>query len=125
LAICGESACTKRTQEQTKRNTGDVTKAVYKQFILNKVLPAIKEKWPQCHRNMAIKLQQDHAKSHRIHNDPEVLEKHTNMTVTVNLFDQPPNSLDLNVLDLGDTLLPSMLSSRNNSREQLMILLQQ
>jgi hypothetical protein len=125
LAICGESACTKRTQEQTKRNTGDVTKAVYKQFILNKVLPAIKEKWPQCHRNMAIKLQQDHEKSHRIHNDPEVLEKHTNMTVTVNLFDQPPNSLDLNVLDLGDTLLPSMLSSRNNSREQLMILLQQ
>jgi hypothetical protein len=36
-----------------------VTKEVYKKFILEKVLPAIEEKWPQCHRNMAIKLQQD------------------------------------------------------------------
>jgi hypothetical protein len=51
---------------------------------------------------MAIKLQQDSAKPHMIHNDPGVLEKLNNMTVTVNLFQQPPsNSLDLNVLDLG------------------------
>jgi hypothetical protein len=78
-----------------------VTKEVYKKFILEKVLPAIEEKWPQCHRNMAIKLQQDNAKPHLIHNDPEVLEKLSNMTVNVSLFDQPPNSPDLNVLDLG------------------------
>jgi hypothetical protein len=78
-----------------------VTKAVYMQFILDKVLPAIEEKWLQCHRNMAVKLQQDNAKPHMIHNDPEVLEKLNNMTVTVNLFDQPPNSPDLNVIDLG------------------------
>jgi hypothetical protein len=36
-----------------------------------------------------------------IHNDAEVLEKLNNMTVTVNLVDQPANSPDLNVLDLG------------------------
>jgi hypothetical protein len=36
-----------------------------------------------------------------IRNDAEVLEKLDNMTVTVNLFDQPANSLDVNVLDLG------------------------
>jgi hypothetical protein len=29
-----------------------VTKEIYKKFIMEKVLPAIKEKWPQCHRNM-------------------------------------------------------------------------
>jgi hypothetical protein len=78
-----------------------VTKAIYKKFIMEKVLPAIKEKWPQYHRNMGIKLQKDNAKPHMIHNDPEVLEKLNNMTVSVNLFGQPPNSPDLNVLDLG------------------------
>jgi hypothetical protein len=101
-----------------------VTKAVYKQFIMEKVLPAIEEKWPQCHRNMAIKLQQNNAKPHMIPNDPEVLEKLNNMTVTVHLFDQPANSLDLMSLTLG-TLLPSKLSNKNNSRGQLMISLQQ
>jgi hypothetical protein len=50
---------------------------------------------------MAIKLQQDNAKPHLIHNDPEVLEKLSNMTVNVSLFDQPANSPDLNALDLG------------------------
>jgi hypothetical protein len=78
-----------------------VTKEVYKKFIMEKVLPAIEEKWPQCHRNMAIKLQQDNAKPHRmIHDDPEVLEQLNNMTLRVNFFDQPTNSPDLNVLDL-------------------------
>jgi hypothetical protein len=36
-------------------------------------------------------LQQDNAKPHRIH-DPEVLERLNNITVRVNLFDQPPHS---------------------------------
>jgi hypothetical protein len=78
-----------------------VTKEVYKTFIMEKVLPAIEEKWPQCHRDMTIKLQQDNAKPHRIHNDPELLQHMSTMAVKVELFDQPPNSLDLNVLDLG------------------------
>jgi hypothetical protein len=102
-----------------------VTKAVYKQLIMEKVLPAIEEKWPQCHRNMlAIKLQQDNAKPHMIHNDPEVLEKLSNMTVNVSLFDQPANSPDLNVLDLGYFAAIQALQ-QNNSRGQLVISLQQ
>jgi hypothetical protein len=45
------------------------TREVFKKFIIEKVLPAIKEKWPQCHKDMAIKLQKDSTKPHRIHND--------------------------------------------------------
>jgi hypothetical protein len=93
-----------------------VTKEVYKKFILEKVLPAIEKKWPQCHRNMAIKLQQDNAKPHLIHNNPEVLEKLSNMTVNVNLFDQPPNSPDLNVLDLGYVAAIQALQQKQQQR---------
>jgi hypothetical protein len=74
-----------------------VIKAKYKKFIIEKVLPAIEETWPQCHRNiMTNKHQQDNAKLHA-----EVVERLNNMTVKVNLFDHPPNSPDLNVLNLG------------------------
>jgi hypothetical protein len=76
-------------------------KCTRRSSCMEKVLPAIEEKWPQCHRDMTIKLQQDNAKPHRIHNDPELLEHRSTMTVKVELFDQPPNSPDLNVLDLG------------------------
>jgi hypothetical protein len=70
-----------------------VTKDVYKTFIIEKVLPAIEEKWPpQCQRDMTIKLQQDNAKPHRIHNDLELSQHMSTMTVKVELFDQPPNS---------------------------------
>jgi hypothetical protein len=92
-----------RPRGTLETNPISVTNEVYKKFIMEKVLPAIEQKWPQCHRNMEIKLQQENVKPHRIHNDPEVLEKLNNMTVRVNLFgDQPDSSRDLNVLlDLG------------------------
>jgi hypothetical protein len=93
-----------------------VTKEVYKKFIIEKVMPAIKEKWPQCHRNMTIKLQQDNAKPHRIHNDPEQLQHMSTMTVKVDLFDQPPNSPDLNVLDLGCFAAIQALQQRQQQR---------
>jgi hypothetical protein len=89
---------------------------------MEKVLPAIKEKaikekWPQCHRNMTIKLQQDNAKPHRIHNDPELLQNMSTMTVKVELFDQPPNSPDLNVLDLGYLAAIQALQQRQQQRK--------
>jgi hypothetical protein len=92
-----------------------VTKEV-KKLIIEKVLPAIEEKWPQCHRNMTFKLQQDNAKPHRIHNDPELLQHMSTMTVKVDLFDQPPNLPDLNVLDLGYFVAIQALQQRHQQR---------
>ena len=79
----------------------NVTTEVYREFILDKVLPAIEEKWPRCHRGMAIKIQQDNARPHISGNDPAFLERVAAMELNVSLIQQPPNSPDLNVLDLG------------------------
>ena len=79
----------------------NVDSKVYREYIINKVLPAIEEKWPRCHRSMAIKLQHDNAKPHIKNNDPAFMEAVANMELDLELIQQPPNSPDLNVLDLG------------------------
>jgi hypothetical protein len=43
-------------------------------FICNKVIPAIQEKWPLCHGSVAIKIQQDNANTHLIRNDDPQLQ---------------------------------------------------
>ncbi|RHY74159.1 hypothetical protein DYB38_013254 [Aphanomyces astaci] len=76
----------------------NVNAAVYQDFVLNLVLPAIKAKMPSvCKRVM---LQQDNATPHMSISDA-VLQavSHDEWIFTVQR--QPPNSPDLNVLDLG------------------------
>ena len=79
----------------------NATAEVYREFILNKVLPAIEEKGPRCNRGMAIKIQQDNARPHITANNPVFLERVATMELNITLVQQPPNSPDLNVLDLG------------------------
>jgi hypothetical protein len=78
-----------------------VRKETRRQFLLEKVLPAIKAKWPAEEKGMPIFIQQDNAKTHIDVNNPAFLE-----TAQVDGWDiwltcQPPNSPDLYVLDLG------------------------
>jgi hypothetical protein len=79
----------------------NVTADMYREFLLDKVLPAIDEKWPQCHRGMAIKIQQDNARPHITGQDAAFLARVAIMELNISLIQQPPNSPDLNVLDLG------------------------
>ena len=58
-----------------------VTADVYREFIIEKLLPAINAKWPLNERANVIKLQA--------------------LNLNVQLSCQPPNSPDLNILDLG------------------------
>jgi hypothetical protein len=76
-----------------------VTSAVYRQFIIEKVLPAIEEKWPRNHQR--IILQHDNAKPHIKNNDREFQEAVGRSMFDIELISQPANSPDLNVLDLG------------------------
>ncbi len=79
-----------------------INKEVYRDFIASKVIPAIDEKWPQCHRSMSIKIQQDNAKPHKITMaDPVLVEAMDGLNINIDLVNQPPNSPDMNVLDLG------------------------
>ena len=85
-----------------------VTKEVYRQFLHEKLVPAIKERFPR-REGQTIYIQQDNA---RPHIQPEEFSTKLLQQDGANLDDeerqwdlqlyfQPPNSPDLNVLDLG------------------------
>ena len=76
-----------------------VTKEISRQFLINKVLPAIKEKWLAEERGMSIFIQQDNARTHVAVNDPAFVEAAQADGWDIRLTCQPPNSPDL--LDLG------------------------
>ncbi|XP_057426190.1 uncharacterized protein LOC130719589 [Lotus japonicus] len=102
------------TQEAAKRSSANrvvgtletkpitsVTKEVSRLFLIQKVLPAIRAKWPRdCVRD-PIFIQQDNARSHIDQNDAEFCQAAKLDGFDIRLMCQPPNSPDLNVLDLG------------------------
>ena len=72
---------------------------VYHEYLIQKLLPAVKEKWPR--NNARIRLQQDGAKSHILEDDAEFKEAVQQIGLNLTLFTQAPNSPDTNILDLG------------------------
>ncbi|XP_026458589.1 uncharacterized protein LOC113359119 [Papaver somniferum] len=78
-----------------------VTKDVIRSCLINKVLPAIRSKWPRSSNMEPIFIQQDNARPHINPNDQEFLEDASKDGFDIRLSFQPPNSPDFNVLDLG------------------------
>jgi len=78
-----------------------VTRDTIRKFLIEKVLPAIKEKWPAEERGRPIFIQQDNAKTHIAVDDPDFCRDAQADGWDIRLMCQPPNSPDLNVLDLG------------------------
>ena len=76
-----------------------ITRDVYCEYLIEKFLPAVKEKWPT--RNARIRLQQDGAKSHILEDDVEFREAVEEIGLNLTVFTQSPNSPDTNILDLG------------------------
>ncbi|KAF0695539.1 Aste57867_13656 [Aphanomyces stellatus] len=76
----------------------NVNADVYQDYVINKVIPAIKENFPSAHRRVV--LQQDNATPHRSISDASLASVSTDGWTFV-VRRQPPNSPDLNVLDLG------------------------
>lgn len=68
-----------------------ITKEVSWMFLINKIFPTIKEKWPREHAHETIYIQQDNTPCHVSVDD----------VFDIRLTCQPPRSPDLNVLDLG------------------------
>jgi hypothetical protein len=90
-----------------------VTKNDSREFLVNKVLPAIKQKWPVEEFGEPIFIQQDNAKTHIDVNDAVFREAATADGFDIRLTCQPPNSPDLNALDLG--LFSGIISMFQNS----------
>ncbi|XP_047258867.1 uncharacterized protein LOC124891098 [Capsicum annuum] len=78
-----------------------VTKDITRACLIEKVLLAIRAKWPASDSNNPIFLQQDNARPHIGNNDLEFIEAARQDGFDIRLYFQPSNSPDLNVLDLG------------------------
>ena len=80
-----------------------VDHVAYNEFIANKVIPSIGAKWPQCHRNRTIRIQQDNAKPHRsaTNTNPDMVAAITATGLDIVFDNQPAQSPDTNILDLG------------------------
>jgi tRNA uridine 5-carbamoylmethylation protein Kti12 len=78
---------------------------VYYDYFINKVIPAIKSKFPRGHNpNITIKIQHDNAPSHFNKTDINyinLLNDNNEAGWKFVLTEQPPNSPDTNTLDLG------------------------
>ena len=79
-----------------------VNKDVVQDMLLNNVIPAIKKKWPKFNgvNGKKIVLQQDNAKPRCKVDDPALVDALTSDGFKMKLGCQPPNSPDLNMLDL-------------------------
>ena len=102
------------TKEVAKRNSRNrpagkmmtkvmdsITKVQMRDFLVEKVLVSIREKWPTGSIAQQIKIQQYNAQRHLHPTDPLFKEESERLGLNIELFNQPPNSPDLNVLDLG------------------------
>ncbi|KAL6861529.1 hypothetical protein ACP4OV_017229 [Aristida adscensionis] len=78
-----------------------VTRDVSRQYLITKVLPAIVAKWPREGRRETVWIQQDNARTHIDPNDEAFCLAVQQTGLDIRIFNQPPNSPDLNVLDLG------------------------
>ena len=78
-----------------------IKKETIREFMIEKVLPAIQAKWPHEDADKPIYIQQDNAKPHLSPNDRQFCEAAKQDGFDIRLVCQPANSPDLNVLDLG------------------------
>ena len=79
-----------------------MTKEVYRDILIMKLVPAIVERWPVSDRSLrTIFIQQDGAKNH-IRDDDKLFNAALEENgVDAQLYAQSPNSPDVNLLDLG------------------------
>ncbi|KAE9262527.1 hypothetical protein PR003_g33509 [Phytophthora rubi] len=93
-----------------------MTREIYRDMLVNDVIPAIKAKWPQDQKHIPIRLQQDNAKPHVHEDDAEVLAAGCSDGWMMHPLNQPAQSPDLNCLDLGYFASIQTLQSKTHPR---------
>ena len=79
-----------------------VTKDVYRDLLINKLIPAILDKWPRRDRmSRTTYIQQDGVKNHIREDDKEFNNALTEQEIGAKLYTQTLNSPDVNLLGLG------------------------
>ena len=85
----------------TTKPINSVNVDVHREYLINKVIPEVVEKWPRSHRYVMIKIQQDDAGPHIKEDWPAFVAASRANSLNTTLSFHPSNSLELNVLDLG------------------------
>ncbi len=80
--------------------TESVTQEVYRTMLIEQLIPSILRKWPSDGAT-TIFIQQDNARVHITNDDPIWQQNNRRGGLTFILTQQPPNSPDCNILDLG------------------------
>jgi hypothetical protein len=80
--------------------TINVTRDVMREYLCEKVVPAIAELWPEDGPEGPIFIQQDNCRTHVLPDDPAFIAAVNATGMDIQLTYQPPNSPDMNVLDL-------------------------
>lgn len=83
-------------------------------FFLFQIIPAIMNKWPEG-ASKDIFIQQDNARPHIRDNDIDFRDAASQQGFNIHLVQQPPNSPDLNVNDLGWFRAIQSLQHHHNS----------
>jgi hypothetical protein len=91
-----------------------VGRKVYLDYLITKLLPRLKEIWPN--KNEKILIEQDNATSHIPISNLEFHEVAKKGGWDFQLFAQPPNSPDCNILDLGFFAGIQSLQRKNNCK---------
>ncbi|MFI5421594.1 MAG: hypothetical protein ACHQ1H_11555 [Nitrososphaerales archaeon] len=80
-----------------------ITKVVIKRFLIDHLFPSIRAEWPRSPGSEPeeIFVQQDNAKPHPDPADPDLVREGNKDGFSIKMCFQPPNSPDMNVLDLG------------------------
>lgn len=90
----------------------NVTREVYTYYLSGKGFPAIRNKFPM-RRHTSVLVQQVNGKRHVSPHDPRIKEAGTVHYQKIRMVNQPHNSQDFNVLDLG--FFNSFQSIQHNS----------
>ena len=79
-----------------------VTKEVYRELLISKLILAILENWPRRDRmSRTIYMQQDSVKNHICEDDEQFNITLMEQVIDAKLYMRTPNSADVNLLDLG------------------------
>ncbi|ETV70187.1 hypothetical protein H257_14220 [Aphanomyces astaci] len=93
--------------------TKNVDKTAYRQMLVYNAIPAIRAKLP-AGETKCVKIQQDNARPHVSAKDPTVAAAYKADAWDMEIVCQPPNSPDMNVLDLGFFRAIQTLQERHN-----------
>ncbi|KAG3207910.1 hypothetical protein PC129_g21058 [Phytophthora cactorum] len=79
---------------------GRVNKWTYRKMLIQHLLPAVRERWPSVCNGEVVRVQQDNTPAYISPMDTQIVAAAAELGLSIELCCQPPNSLDLNCLDL-------------------------